>query len=171
MKGLIVPVYRSNLSGSANGGLSEMFDDLTLIGPGVSGPFEPTQDRPAICIQERRVGDEVYKYAVPADAEGKPVPGWWMFGGNYVKTPDSRFPHKYPVPLHDLSEESGPKPVQIFPPSTDADGLRNYVQMIVNAILSESHDEAIFMAQALLSDLTGCTFQWQGEYIEGETEK
>lgn len=109
MNGLIIEVYRSfNTDGSVmdctNGGISARFDRLTLIGPDINGPFEPTENRPAVTIVTRTIQGEVYKHIVPCDENAKPLPGWWMFGGNYGKTSDSRFPHPYPLSIHDRQE-------------------------------------------------------------------
>jgi hypothetical protein len=49
-----------------------------------------------------------YLHAEPVDGErdarreGKTVGP--MFGGNFVYTSDSRFPNKYPIPVHDRWE-------------------------------------------------------------------
>ncbi len=46
-----------------------------------------------------------YIHAEPIVDRGK----WHMFGGNYLKTSDSRFKNltgiRYPVPVHDRTEE------------------------------------------------------------------
>ena len=48
-------------------------------------------------------GEEIYR-AFPVDINGNKLPKWWMMGGNYVSTSDSRFPLKYPVRLMDRNE-------------------------------------------------------------------
>jgi len=44
-----------------------------------------------------------YVHAEPVNDPNKREIGY-MFGGNFVYTNDSRFPEKYPIPLHDRSE-------------------------------------------------------------------
>jgi hypothetical protein len=109
MNGLIIEVYRSkdttgNDSDCTNGGISATFDRLTLIGKGISGPFAPTPERPAVTMITRTICGEEYKHIVPCDENAQPLPGWYMFGGNYGVTSDSRFPHRYPLAIHDRQE-------------------------------------------------------------------
>jgi hypothetical protein len=105
MNGLIINVYTDGHgTDTTNGGISERFDLLTLIGPGISGPFAPTYERPAVTIRRRIIGGDEYLSLVPCDAQAQPLPGWYMFGGNYAKCSDSRFPFSYPLPIHDRLE-------------------------------------------------------------------
>jgi len=104
MQGLIISVYvDADGTDCTNGGISSFCDRLTLIGEGISGPFEPNEERPAVTIIKRRIGEREY-FHLPCDENAIPLPGWWMFGGNYAKTSDSRFPHNYPLPIHDRKE-------------------------------------------------------------------
>jgi hypothetical protein len=103
MKGLILNVYvDSDGSDCTNGGISSKFKNVTLIP--ADGPFEPAEDRPAVTLIRRNIGGSDYIHLVPCDENAKPLPGWWMFGGNFAYTSDSRNPSKYPIPIHDRQE-------------------------------------------------------------------
>jgi hypothetical protein len=104
MNGLRINVYRDTGPDCTMNGISKQFNNLTLIGSGISGPFAPTEDAPAVTMITKNVTGEPYKYLAPCDENAQPLPGWYMFGGNYGATSDSRFPHKYPLPIHDRKE-------------------------------------------------------------------
>lgn len=109
--GLPVNVYRSALIGDCtNGGVSSVADTLVVVN--VSGPFDPTPDRPAVLLTTNSLGNPIL---VPA----KEGPNGWepdrpegsvgpMMGGNYGATSDSRFARATNVygaiPLHDRFE-------------------------------------------------------------------
>ncbi len=99
-KGLIIEVYRSTGIDCSNNGISEMFDNLTLIGDGIEGPFEPNEERPAVTVAYIRN----HPFLTACDSEGKPLPGHKMFGGNFAYTSDSRFPSDFPLGIHDRIE-------------------------------------------------------------------
>lgn len=104
-KGLIISVYRdADGSDCSNNGISARYNRLTLVGAGIPEIFEVSDDAPAVTLITRVIGGEVYKHLQPCDVTGKPLPGWWMFGGNFAKTSDSRFPHSYPLGIHDRQE-------------------------------------------------------------------
>ena len=103
--GIIVGVLRNARNGDCtNGGLSSKHDHLTLILP-EGGPFEPTEDRPGVVVEERQLRghDEPYLTAYPF--ESREEEKWYMAGGNYIESCDSRFPGRYPIPVHDRTEE------------------------------------------------------------------
>ena len=101
MKGLIIYIFKDSLGDCTNGGISANREELTLIGKGVSGPFEPTLERPAVCLGEKGGVTNL----VPACPEtGKPEPGWYSYGGNIASCSDGRFPHDYPLKIHDRKE-------------------------------------------------------------------
>jgi hypothetical protein len=89
-------------------GVSRQHNRLTLVGPDISGPFEPTEDAPAVKIVRRKLrgkdgGFIEYMHLEPIDAKyngGR----WLMFGGNVAYTSDSRFPSDYPLKIHDRFE-------------------------------------------------------------------
>lgn len=114
--GLIVSVYRD--SGSrmdcTNGGVSGRVTSLTVVN--VEGPFEPTDDRPAVMIID---GPRAGSAPNPILVNAVKVAGVWMpdrpngmigpmFGGNYGATSDSRFSRaaggRRPLPIHDRFE-------------------------------------------------------------------
>jgi hypothetical protein len=105
MNGLIIEVYRdAHGYDTTNNGISSKYDSLTLIGPGISGPFAPTPERPAVRMVVKNFAGDEYRSLVPCDDDGNLLPGWYMFGGNYAKCSDSRFPFSYPLPIHDRLE-------------------------------------------------------------------
>jgi hypothetical protein len=102
-KGLRITVYRFKTD-CTNGGISGKFENLTLIGDGVDEVFAPDETAPAVTIVTREIAGDIYKHLVPCDENAKPLPGWFMMGGNFGYCSDSRFPHKYPLPIHDRQE-------------------------------------------------------------------
>ena len=83
--GLIVNVY-TDKSGTdcTNGGVSSKVNSLTVIN--VDGPFEPTEDRPAVVLA---IGPYNTARLIPADLHE--ANEWVMYGGNIGVTSDSRF--------------------------------------------------------------------------------
>jgi hypothetical protein len=77
------------------------------------GPFEPTDDAPAVVLVVRDLFGGKYVHAEPVVPAGTAKP-WFMHGGTYIETSDSRFgeairrltgnKHAYPVALHDRTE-------------------------------------------------------------------
>jgi hypothetical protein len=101
--GLMVSIYRASRIGDCtNGGVSSKYDTAVLIG--AEGPFEPSDTTPALYLTSFR-GRLI---ATPEPLSGKALSGasgkWWMFGGNYVSSSDSRFPNDYPIPVYDRNE-------------------------------------------------------------------
>ena len=106
--GLIVNVYKDHSAYDCTcNGVTNRFESLCVIN--VDGPFEPTEDCPAVTLEHGTIpGIAVLK---PVEAEGK----WTMFGGNYAATSDSRFSdaiealigHRFygAIPVHDRVEE------------------------------------------------------------------
>ncbi len=115
MKGLSVAVYREPAGSGmfdnidcTNGGISGKFRNLTLVGPGIPGISEATENRPAVMIVERdlpskRGGRRTYLHAIPVEGKDDTRIGW-MFGGNFIYSSDSHFPADYPIPVHDRQE-------------------------------------------------------------------
>lgn len=104
-RGLRISVYRdADGTDCTNGGISSRFARLTLIGAGIPEIFDVDDDAPAVTMITRNIGGREYKHLVPCDENAKPLPGWYMFGGNFAKTSDSRFPHPYPLAIHDRQE-------------------------------------------------------------------
>lgn len=98
------------LGDCTNGGISSRSDALELFAPHLSFAqvadycFENGIDvNKAVKLVYRENLD--YIHAEPIVNRGK----WYMFGGNFVKSSDSRFKKltgiSYPVPVHDRTEE------------------------------------------------------------------
>jgi hypothetical protein len=89
--GLIISVYRNAeiTSDCTNGGISGRFQSLTVVN--VEGPFNPTPERPAVLLEEHHKGCLRIVPAVETPNGYTVAPGWFMNGGNYAATSDSRF--------------------------------------------------------------------------------
>lgn len=90
-------------SDCSNGGISEKYDKLLLVGKGVEGYIKVDLDNPPenlVCLVKR--GD--YQFVEPID--GCSVNGdlWYMSGGSFCYTSDRRFPSRYPLSIHDRHE-------------------------------------------------------------------
>ena len=109
-RGLNCDIFKNSLyRNCANGGLSERVRTVTLVvepnvAEGLSLPFEPDEDAPAVKIVERFFGHERYVHAEPINPPPKGMVGWCM-GGTYIHTSDSRWRKitgvDYPIALHD----------------------------------------------------------------------
>ena len=98
-KGIMVNVLRSQHD-STNNGVTSRFNRFILVDGEVTGPFEPDRKTPALKLVRRTIYGKPYVHAEPLD----PVPAGhvgYMFGGNFIYTSDSRFPNRYPIPVHD----------------------------------------------------------------------
>lgn len=105
VRALPVSVYRDNYVGDCtNNGITSRYDRVYLVGEGVEGFYEIDLDNPPANVLklEKRIlfGNEEYLRAVPLDSKDK----WYMMGGNFIYTSDSRFPSDYPIPVHDRHE-------------------------------------------------------------------
>ena len=106
VRALPVSVYRDNYLGDCtNNGITSRYDRVYLVGEGVEGFYEIDLDNPPANVLrlEKRIlfGNEEYLRAVPLQDDGT---RHRMMGGNFIYTPDSRFPSKYPIPVHDRYE-------------------------------------------------------------------
>ena len=103
--GIICEVYRARgFEGCALGGISETADRVLLVGEGVEGPTTENEATasgvPVVELDRRKIGGEIYLTARPV---GMPH---GMMGGTFIETSDSRFPGRYPIPLHDRMEDA-----------------------------------------------------------------
>ncbi len=105
-KGLLCEIFRPSYGDCSAGGISSRFKSVTLMD--ADGPFEPTDDAPAVRLVRRKIypGEPEYVHAEPVE----PCPGGAcrMAGGTFIYSCDSRFHeavgHSYPVSLHDRHE-------------------------------------------------------------------
>jgi hypothetical protein len=95
--GLILDVYRSAQRDRqgvdcSNNGISRRFEELCVVN--VDGPFHPRDGLPPVLLR-RSNGGRLAVHLVPAmlDKHGDwvPAPNWFMHGGNFAGTSDSRF--------------------------------------------------------------------------------
>jgi hypothetical protein len=105
-RGLLVDLYYNpKYRACAGRGVTTKYDKFLVIGEGVdasTSPFTETDHEKILVIVKRHLHDGVYYNAVPLKYIDNPH--WTMFGGNYIDTSDSRFKHKYPIPVHDRVE-------------------------------------------------------------------
>lgn len=90
--GLLAFVARVARCGDCtNGGISSNHDQLCLVN--VDGPFEPSDDCPAVMLDSHVLGCLRIVPAVKTEAGNWIIEpgGWYMDGGNYASTSDSRF--------------------------------------------------------------------------------
>lgn len=112
--GLTVSVYKNPMGDCTLRGISSTVQDLCLVN--VDGPSAPGAQQPAAMLVKGNMPGLVK--IVPAfldeNKKYKTMPGWWMMGGNYAATSDSRFhravesitghPSYGAVPIHDRIE-------------------------------------------------------------------
>lgn len=84
--GLHIYVYRNDLGDCTNGGISSKVKELCVIN--VDGPFEPSANFPAVELVDGHMPGTLR--LVPPDYKNT----WYMMGGNYGATCDSRFSAK-----------------------------------------------------------------------------
>lgn len=89
--GMIVSVYRGAHGDCTNGGISAKADKLCIVN--VEGPFKPTDEMPAAMLDKSRHGVIRIVPVVwnPEHQHWQPCPKWYMNGGNFAATSDSRF--------------------------------------------------------------------------------
>lgn len=96
-------VYRSGLGDGTNGGISSERRELYILSK-QKGPFEPEDIRECVYIERREVAGEAYINCRPIYFRRH----WYMAGGNFLYTSDSRFKEitgsRYPISIHDRYE-------------------------------------------------------------------
>ena len=108
MKGLHVEFYRpASHDNKTSNRTSDRYTEAILVGDGVFGPCDTDVDESAktlpILIYRNYTTPGIHKiqmiHAVPLELRnaGKHT----MFGGNFIYTSDSRFPQRFPIPVHD----------------------------------------------------------------------
>jgi hypothetical protein len=110
-----VTVYRNPKWDSTNGGISGRFIELLVACPDGHRSFDSDVETPMnFCLVNKRrlFGADVYDVRPAAvDESGAVVPrgSWFMFGGNFAHTSDSRFSDLFPgvygaLAIHDRVE-------------------------------------------------------------------
>lgn len=90
MKGMILYIYVNKVHGSSsNGGYSELFKEVTVVGPGIDEVFEVAPHRPAVKLVFRNIGGEKIVHAEPVEPVVKGDIGY-MNGGSFLAASDSR---------------------------------------------------------------------------------
>ena len=107
-KGLLVFVYSSRMGDCTNGGISSRKDRLILleteslkeIDVKIPRIFSPKEGE-GIYLFYRKNFDDFIACPDPNYMKGGI---WWMFGGNFLYTSDSRFPSDDPIKIFDRRE-------------------------------------------------------------------
>jgi len=101
-KGMTCSVYTTDYGGvdCTLGGVTSRRKRVLLVGDGVPEIFEAGDDDEVLVLQKKEISGKTYLFAKPLDSEDS----WTMFGGNFIYSSDSRFPNKYPIPVHDRVE-------------------------------------------------------------------
>lgn len=105
-RGIRAHIYKTGTTDFSNDGLSNHFDEVTVIGPGVPSANPVTDAAPAVTLGSLHGLDGVSVHAAPVtDGNGT---RWSMFGGAFIWSEDSRWKTitgtKGPIQLHDRYE-------------------------------------------------------------------
>jgi hypothetical protein len=103
-KGLLVFVYKNPLGDCTAKGISHDKTQLILIGEGIPEIFEGDETNTVRLVKRNLGYNEPYLHVEPVNYDENNKP-WFMAGGNFVYTSDSRFPNKYPISIHDRVEK------------------------------------------------------------------
>ena len=102
LEGMTADIFRSDYDSPTN----KMYGkkSVTIIDKEVPKIFEPSESAPAVRLIRRNIGwgknEYNYIHAIPYDQPEHRG----MFGGTFIYSSDSRFPAKFPIPLHDRVE-------------------------------------------------------------------
>ena len=102
MKALPIWVFKSGLGDCTNGGITSRYDRLLLVCD--EGFIDIDENEPpenTVKLVERLICGRIYKHIEPI---ANPTHLGWMHGGNLAYSSDSRFPHDYPLCVHDRQE-------------------------------------------------------------------
>ena len=103
-KGLLVTVYKMPDCDCTNKGMSHDKTQLILIGEGIPEIFEGDETNTVVLVERNlKSFDGKYLHVEPVNYDNDHKP-WFMAGGNFIYTSDSRFPNKYPISIHDRVE-------------------------------------------------------------------
>lgn len=108
MTGLLVNVFYNPLGDCTAGGVSSKQSRFILVDEKITAPFKVEEDVVYLVLVRRNLSCGEYIHAEPR-MNGKKLPGTVglvgpMMGGNFIYASDSRFPNKYPIPIHDRYE-------------------------------------------------------------------
>lgn len=98
-KGLLVFVYKMPDYDCTANGISHDKTQLILIGEGIPEIFDGDETNTVVLVKRNLLGKE-YLHVEPV-WENKETKQWFMFGGNFIYSSDSRFPNIYPISIHD----------------------------------------------------------------------
>ena len=93
MKGFTVDVFRAEYFSSLNV-IPQDAARVLLIGEDVPEINDSTGYN-VVKLVKRELNGEEYLHVEPIE------PGSYAFGGSFIHSSDSRFPTKYPIPVHD----------------------------------------------------------------------
>jgi hypothetical protein len=97
-EGMHADIYRSDYDSPTNKLYGKK--GVTIVDSNVPKIFEANSKYPAVRLVRRKLSFGEYIHAVPIGIED----GRSMMGGTFIYSSDSRFPSKYPIPLHDRVE-------------------------------------------------------------------
>lgn len=106
LKGVIASIFRTDTGTDySNQGMSSRVSHVVVIGPGIDEVLPATEQTPAVRLVAREGLGDISYHAEPFTT-GPAC--WWMHGGTYIHTNDSRFRaavnHNGAVPFHDRAE-------------------------------------------------------------------
>jgi hypothetical protein len=98
LEGLSANIYRSQYDSPTNKLYGKK--GVIIVDKEVPKIFDADESTPAVKLVRRKLPWGDYIHAIPYDQPE----GAGMFGGTFIYSSDSRFPSKYPIPLHDRVE-------------------------------------------------------------------
>ena len=102
LEGMTANIYRSDYDSPTNKLYGKK--NVTIVDSEVPKIFEANENAPAVRLVRRNIGwgmnEYNYIHAVPVGIDDHRA----MMGGTFIYSSDSRFPNKFPIPLHDRVE-------------------------------------------------------------------
>lgn len=102
LEGMHAQIYRSDYDSPTNKLYGKKM--VTIVDSEVPKIFEADSNAPAVRLVRRNIGfgknEYNYIHAVPVGVDEHRA----MMGGTFIYSSDSRFPNKFPIPLHDRVE-------------------------------------------------------------------
>lgn len=100
MKAMSFDIFKDNGKDYSNGGISSKFNNVLLVCEDGYLDVNGNEEN-LVMLKTKKVGNIEYKYFEPV---AKPSGVGYMDGGTIVYSSDARFPHLYPLKLHDRTE-------------------------------------------------------------------